>query len=125
MSRGRQRRLSYNSATCFSHGGQVLPVFEWAIAGNKWLAKRPFGTKTSADLKARSGTFAAPEIMMMGASRLEPSHFNCKLLPIHLGHGQAFGTDGSATCTLGMLHLVKDRQLQAPLKVDSARPSLA
>ena len=74
MSRGRQRRLSHNaaSANLFSYSGQVLAIYDWAIAGNKWLTKRALGTKTSADLNALRDIRCTRQHddVMMGASGL-------------------------------------------------------
>jgi len=111
MSRARQRRLSYSSATCFHRAVKFCPCTIGQSQAIKWLTKRALGTKTLGRPQSSLRDIRCARQHDDGRLRLEPSHFNCKLLPIHLGHGQAFGTDGSAICTLGMLHVVKDGQV--------------
>jgi len=47
-----------------------------------------------------------------GSLRLEPSHFNCKLLPFISGMGKHWAQTGQLPARWGTLHVVKNRQAQ-------------
>ena len=82
-------------------------MYDWAIAGNKWLTKRALGTKTSADLKARSGTSAAPDSMMMGASGLSRRISIANSCPFISGMDKHSAQTGQLLARWGMLHAVR------------------
>jgi hypothetical protein len=58
----------------------------WAIAGTSWQAKRDFVMNTCGRLQRLFRDIRIARQHDDGSVRVDPFHFNCNLLPIHLRH---------------------------------------
>ena len=98
-------------------------MYDRAIAGNKWFAKKGFGHENLGRPQSSLRDIRCSRQHDDGSVRLGPSRFNCKLAR------SSRAWTSIRHRRVGRLHVLKiakcKNSKEAPLKVDSARPSLA